>query len=191
LNTEIARIFRAKKDIREFDHLYRKYFPMINNFVFHRVGNEDVKNEIVSNVFFKAMKKLYMFRILDVNKVSFSSWLYRISLNEINQYFRNNKRNTKIKTMYEHNYVKPANDAEKSNLTFEEVRKYMLNLSIDEQNLITLRYFEKQSYQELSEIFKKTEGALKVKLHRALNKLRDLLSKEKKDEKPREYLIQY
>jgi len=187
LDTEISRIFKAKKDIREFDHLYKKYFPPINNFVYHRVNDEYVKNEIVSNVFFKAMKKLNMFRILDVNKVSFSSWLYRIAVNEINQYYRNNKREYKIQKMYEHNYIDPLAKSTKPAVTYEIVQKYLLNLPIDEQNLIALRYFEKRSYQELAEIYKKSEGALKVKLHRALKKLRNLMGKELLNEESREF----
>jgi RNA polymerase sigma-70 factor, ECF subfamily len=187
LDIEVTRIFKAKKDIREFDYLYRKYFPKINNFVFHRVCDEDVKNEIVSNVFFKAMKKLNMFRIFDVNKVTFSAWLYRIAVNEINQYFRNSKRHINLKNSYKHNYVEPVKD-EKQPINYEIVKNYMQNLSDTDQNLISLRYFEKQSYQELSEIFKKSEGALKVKLHRALNKLRDSMSKEFENEEAREYI---
>jgi RNA polymerase sigma-70 factor, ECF subfamily len=191
LDTEITRIFKAKKDIREFDYFYKKYFPRINNFVFHRVYDEDVKNEIVSNVFFKAMKKLNKFRIFDVNKVTFSSWLYRIAVNEINQYFRNNKRTQKIENMCKHNYLKSSEKEEIKSISFETVKDHMLNLPVDDQNLITLRYFEKLSYQELAEIFKKSEGALKVKLHRALNKLRDLLNKELIHEKSGKYIEQY
>ena len=187
MDIEVSRIFKAKKDIREFDYLYNKYCPMINNFVFHRVGDEDVKNEIVSNVFFKAMKKLSMFRIFDVNKASFSSWLYRIAVNEINQFYRNRKRSANLKNIYKHNYTKPDENQKASPINFEMVRNYMQYLPETDKNLITLRYFEKQSYQELSEIFKKSEGALKVKLHRALNKLRDAMSKELEHEEVREF----
>jgi DNA-directed RNA polymerase specialized sigma24 family protein len=58
LDTERNSIIRAKKDLQEFDYLYRKYYPIMNNFIFHRVNDEAVRNEIVSNVFFKAMKRL-------------------------------------------------------------------------------------------------------------------------------------
>lgn len=187
MDNEVSRIYKAKKDIKEFDYLYRKYFPKINNFVFHRVGDENVKNEIVSNVFFKAMRKLHMFRIYNLKKVSFSSWLYRIAVNEINQYYRNNKRNINLKRIYKHNYVKSDDSEKTSPITFEMVQNYLASLPESDKNLITLRYFEKQSYQELAEIFRKSEGALKVKLHRALKKLRDAMSKELKDEEAEAY----
>jgi RNA polymerase sigma-70 factor (ECF subfamily) len=128
-----------------------------------------------------------MFRIFDLYKVTFSSWLYRIAVNEINQYYRNNKRNINIEHLYKHNYVKSDPNEKPSPITFELVKNYLATLPESDQNLITLRYFEKQSYQELAEIFRKSEGALKVRLHRALNKLRDAMSKELKDEEAKEY----
>lgn len=180
MESEKSRILRAKKDIREFDYLYQKYFPKINNFVYHRTNNESIKNEIVSNVFFKAMNKLSMFRFIDPKRCSFSSWLFRIAVNEINQYFRNYKRENKIKEMYKINTINPVE--EKNELNFAIVKEKMKNLTTYEQNLITLRFFEKLSYKELKEIFKKNEGALKVKLHRTLKKLRDNLKKEYQNE---------
>jgi hypothetical protein len=40
LESEPKRILRAKKDLSEFDSLYREYFPKINNFVYHRVEDK-------------------------------------------------------------------------------------------------------------------------------------------------------
>jgi len=177
LESEKKRILRAKKDLKEFDFLYRKYFPKINNFVFHRVENEAIRNDIVSNVFFKAMKKLTLFRFIDSRKCSFSSWLFRIAVNEINQYYRNLTRENRIAEMSQ---VNPQTNSE---LDYELVKEKMKNLSFDEQNLIALRYFEKMKNAEIAEIFQKKEGAIKVQIHRAMNKLRSILEKEVESEK--------
>ena len=179
MDSERRIIARAKKDIREFDFLYRKYFPKINSFVYHRVIEDDqIKNEIISNVFFKAMNKLHLYRFLDSKKCSFSSWLYRIAVNEINQFYRNRKRNAKINQEYLINQVPVA----KSYPDFEIVRKKMKILTTEEQNLVTLRFFEKMKYREIAEILKKNENAVKVRMHRIINKLRDALQEEFKNE---------
>ncbi len=179
MNTEKDRIIKAKKNLREFDYLYRKYFPKINNFVFHRVTDESVRNEIVSNVFFKAMKRLSLFRFLDSKRCSFSSWLYRIAVNEVNQYYRNRKRDEKIREMHKLN-PEPISSNE---LNFEIVRKKIETFNLEEQNLIALRFFEKLSYKDIAEISKKKEGAVKVRIHRILNKLRESLKREIKNER--------
>ena len=177
MESEKRRILRAKKDLKDFDFLYRKYFPKINNFVFHRVESEAVRNDVVSNVFYKAMKKLSLFRFIDSRKCSFSSWLFRIAVNEINQYYRNLKRENRIAEM---SLVNPQTNSE---LDYEQVREKMRNLSYEEQNLIALKYFEKLKNAEIAEIYQKKEGAIKVQIHRTMNKLRSILMKEDESEK--------
>jgi len=174
LDQEREKVIQAKKDLKEFDYLYRKYFPKINNFVYHRVNNESDRHEIVSNVFFKAMKKLSLFRYLDSKNSSFSAWLYRIAVNEINQFYRNLKRGEKIVEMHEFNKVEGAD----MSINFELVQSKMKMFKQEDQNMIALKYFEKLSYKELGDIYKKSEGAMKVKMHRLLSKLRDSLEKE-------------
>ena len=86
--------------------------------------------------------------------------------------------------MYKKNY----NPDPSLKLDFEIVRAELKNLSNLEQNLITLKYFEKLSYKEIAEIYKKSEGALKVQVHRALKKLRTALYGEIENERPREQI---
>ena len=121
MDKEREKVIRAKSDLKEFDYLYRKYFPKINNFVFHRVNYESDRHEIVSNVFYRAMKKLNMFRYFDSRKSSFSAWLYRIAVNEINQFYRNQKRSEKIVQMYEFNKV----DGSDMGISFDLVKAKM------------------------------------------------------------------
>ena len=177
LESEKKRILRAKKDLKDFDFLYRKYFPKINNFVFHRVESEAIRNDVVSNVFYKAMNKLSFFRFIDSRKCSFSAWLYRIAVNEVNQYYRNLKRENRMIEM------SLANPQTNSELNYELVREKMKLLSSEDQNLIALKYFEKMKNAEIAAVFKKKEGAVKVQIHRAMNKLRSILMKEDESEK--------
>lgn len=179
MERERESVIRAKTDLKEFDYLYRKYFPKINNFVYHRVENESERQEIVSNVFFKALKKISLFRFLDSPKSSFSAWLYRIAVNEINQFYRNLKRSEKIVEMHRFNQV----EGTETGISYELVQAKMKMLKQEDQNLIALKYFEKLSYRELGEIYKKSEGAMKVKMHRLLNILRASLEKEIENER--------
>jgi RNA polymerase sigma-70 factor (ECF subfamily) len=171
---ERERVIRAKKDIREFDYLYEKYYPRINSFVYQRVPDESQRNEIVSNIFYKAMRKLGTFRFLDSRKSSFSSWLYRIAISEINQYFRNRQRDGKIVGKIKHQDTPNAEDFS-YDFTYEQVKEAMQKLSDKDQTIIVLRFFEKLKHQEIAEILQKKEGTVKVRLHRALNRLRENL----------------
>lgn len=175
---ENKRILRAKKDPKEFDYLYRKYFPMINNFVFHRVDDEAVRQEIVSNVFYKAMNKLTLFKILDARRCTFSSWLFRIAVNEINQYYREVKKRRKLGDVLQWEGL----PAPEEPLDFSAVKAVMTRLSQDEQNLLALRYFEKMKIKDIAQVMQKKESAIKVRLHRTLKKMRTMLEKEQTHE---------
>ena len=166
-------ILKAKKDLTAFGEVYEKYFPKINNFVYHRVNDDAARNDIVSNIFFKAMKNLPKYRFMNEEKCSFSSWLFRIAVNETNQHFRNEKRNNTMKNKL---FEKRSNEGDNLiDLDYEILKEAIKALPIHEQNLISLRFFEKMKHKEIAEILKKKEGTVKVQMHRTLEKLRDFL----------------
>ncbi len=171
--TEKELVRRARKDVGAFEELYQMYYPKINNFVYHRVQDEATRNEIVSNIFFKMMKNLPKFRFLNQRKSSFSSWLYRIAISEINQYFRDQQRERKIREMLVEHMNEDGNDM--FDINFETVQKAIHFLSSYEQSLISLKFFEKLKYKDVAEILKQKEGTVKVQMHRTLEKLRNIL----------------
>ncbi len=162
---------KAKKDINAFDELYKKYFPLINRFIYHKVSEEEVRRDIVSNVFFKAVKNLYKFKYL--YKGAFSGWLYRIAINEVTDYYRKNGRTKKLVQDVKLNQRSPL--SEDIEINYDNLRKGLKLLNEKDQNIIILRYFEKLSNQEIAQILGKKEGAVKVQVHRAMQKLKSIM----------------
>ena len=78
-------IKKAQKDPEIFSQLYDRYYPQIFGYVLKRVANLEVAQDITSETFFKALRKLWQFRW---QNISFSAWLYRIANNEIANYSR-------------------------------------------------------------------------------------------------------
>ena len=172
--TERELVLRAKKDISAFDQIYEMNFQKIFRFVMTRVNNRDIAEEIVSNVFYKAMSKLHMFRW---KSIPFSAWLYRIAANEISNYFRRQKRGGKIadRVMVEMEVEAPP---EEEPISYEFIHAYIKQLPEKDQDIVVLRYFEKLSFAEIAEITGKKENTLRVNLHRALKKLESLIPEE-------------
>lgn len=170
--TERELVLRAKKDISAFDQIYEMNFPKIFRYVMVRVNNRDVAEEVVSNVFYKAMSKIHMFRW---KSIPFSAWLYRIAANEISNYYRKEKRGGKIADK-----VKVEMDIpdEEEPLSYEFIHEFIQQLPTKDQEIVTLRYFEKLSFAEIADITGKKENTLRVNLHRALKKLESLIPKE-------------
>jgi len=166
----------AQKDPKAFAPLYDKYYVQIFRFVLKRLGNEQDASDVTSQVFVKAITsiKKYQFR-----GVPFTSWLHMVARNEMNLAFRSKKydRTVDVKTDHLHNI---ADEFEDDNAGLDDERLPMLlegisQLSLDEIELLEMRYFEKRPFKEVSEILEITESNAKVRMHRIIKKLKSLM----------------
>jgi len=180
LNEEKELIKQAQKDPEVFAKLYDEYYPKIFGYILKRVANFEIVQDIASETFFKALKKLWQFRW---RNISFSAWLYRIANNEIANYFRRNKyKPVSLDKVPEpiavHNPEAEILEAEqelKKYQDFLKIQEKISKLPIKYQEVITLRFFEKKKIKEICEILGKKEGTVKSLLHRGIEKLRSLL----------------
>lgn len=165
----------AKKDMRKFSPLYDKYYEQIFRYIYQRLNSKEIAFDITSQVFLKAMIKLKDYKH---KGVPFTSWLYRIAKSELNNEFIKDKKSRTINIKKDH--VKDLFDEIKERDNSEELKTLLISAleDLDENDLliIEMRYFEKRSFKEVGEIMEITENNAKVKLYRALDKLKALIS---------------
>jgi RNA polymerase sigma-70 factor (ECF subfamily) len=107
----------------------------------------------------------------------FSSWLYRIAINEINMFYRRSKK-SRVISLNERglkNIASESSDVDTEALM--ALKRSLLHLSPDELFLIELRFFEDKAFAEIGEILDITEANAKVRTYRALDKLRNIYAK--------------
>ncbi len=189
LNEEKELIKSAQKDPEVFARVYDYYYPKIFGYVLKRTANLEIAQDIVAETFFKALNKLWQFRW---RNISFSSWLYKIATNEINQYFRKGKyKSASLDELQEQGFepvflpnpeteMMEAQEKLKQHRDFLICQERISQLDIKYQEVITLRFFEQKQIKEISEILDKSEGTIKSLLHRGLEKLREAITKESK-----------
>lgn len=169
-------IVKAKSDPQAFRPLYEKYFKQIFLFILHRVGDKALTSDITSQVFLKALLNLKKF---DLRGLPFSAWLYRIALNECHDYFRKNSR-YRIVTIEDHS-VENLYEELTGSTREEDLRKQLPaileKLTVEELQLIELRFFEQRSFKEVAQIIGITENYAKVKVYRVLQKMKNLFLK--------------
>jgi RNA polymerase sigma-70 factor, ECF subfamily len=166
-------IREAQRDPKAFRVLYERYYKSIFRFVLHRVGDKELTADITSQVFLKALQKLQQFQF---KGFPFSSWLYRIAVNECNDFFRKSKRHRLVVLEEEH-----------AELLYEEMfGNEMLNelkarlplvmerLDIEEIQYIELRFLEERPFKEVAEIIGVSENYAKVKTYRVLDKMKKM-----------------
>ena len=173
LQREAKMIERAKQDPAAFEALYKIYHEQIFRYVYQRTANMDVTSDLVSQVFLKAMTNLktYTFR-----GVPFSSWLYRIAMSEMNQWFRDSQKQRVVSV--------PTDSLSGPELALDmdnqsDDARYALVVALralpsKDLELIEMRYFEQRSVKEIAEILDLSESNVKVRCHRAIKKLKTL-----------------
>ena len=183
LSEEKELVRQAQRAPDAFAKLYDQYYPKIFGYILRRTANLEAAQDLTSETFLNALRKLWQFRW---RNIPFSSWLYKIAANEINQYFRKAeyKKSISMEELEEQGFepVSP-NDPEselveaqeklKQHQDFLEIQEKIVRLPAKYQEVIALRFFEQKQIKEISEILGKKEGTIKSLLHRAVEKLRE------------------
>ncbi len=164
-------------DKEAFGQVYNVYYDKIFRFAFRRTSLQETAEDITSEVFVSAMKSIGRFKYKGNN--SFNAWIYRIANNKICDYFRKNYR---VKTIELEKAGQLEEKKEQSpdaifaaKTDREEINKNIAQLSEKDQQVVNLCFFEDMKAEEIAEIMESSIGAVYVRLHRALRKLRELM----------------
>jgi RNA polymerase sigma-70 factor (ECF subfamily) len=163
----------AQKNPESFRIIYEGYYKSIFRFVLHRVGDKEMTADLTSQVFLKALQKLNQFKF---KGFPFSSWLYRIAVNECNDYFRRTKRSRVVVLEEEHAEMLYEEMFGNEALADLEAKLPLIleRLSIEDIQYIELRFLEERPFKEVAEIIGVSENYAKVKTYRVLDKMKKL-----------------
>ena len=166
-------ISRAKDDPAEFAPLYHKYHEPVFRFIYRRMDSKDDAFDLSSQVFIKAIGNLKRYEHKDL---PFSSWLFRIAINEVNMFYRKSKSERCI-SLDEDGIKHMGDEMEEDNLApyHEKMLEKLSELDPEEMAYIQMRFFEKRSFREIADILSITENNAKVKTYRLLDKLKKLI----------------
>ncbi|MFQ5627165.1 MAG: RNA polymerase sigma factor [bacterium] len=179
--TEIEWIYAAQRDPAAFEHLFKVYYNDIFNYALRRTGHVEQARDITANTFLQALNHIDKFRWQGIR---FSSWLFRIATNELNQDYRKTKRlvrmTPEISRVFRDDTASDAAmlQAEEQlaqNQKFKQMHTALSTLKVKYQTVLTLRYFENKSLKEIAEILELSENTVKTHIRRGLMALREML----------------
>jgi RNA polymerase sigma-70 factor, ECF subfamily len=173
-DNEKKQIEDSKSNPQCFEPLYIKHYEQILKFVYRRIENLDDSREVTSIVFTKALTNISKYKD---HGFPFSSWLYRIAINEINQFYRDSNKMRVISIDEKGiNNIAEETGSQKDEL-ISTLKKALLYLSHEDSMLLELRYFENRPFSEVGQILEITETNAKVKTYRILDKLKTIYAK--------------
>lgn len=146
--------------------------------MYSRIQEKEITADVTSMVFVKALTNLKKYKF---KGFPFSSWLFRLAINECADHFRAEKkqRYVVLEDYYLADLVQEVNVEESQLSSWLDVLPEVLEtLPTRDLDLIELRFFQSKSFKEIAEILDLTEGNAKTRTYRILEKL-----KKKFDEK--------
>ena len=162
-----------------FETVYEKNFSYIYNFVYTQLLHRERTEDLVSDIFFKAMEHYDSF---DPSRASAKTWLANIARNTVIDEFRKSGKRQFVSLDDEESFIEPSYEDEYSIFTDEtqkEVHQILQQLSPAERDLLGMIYFEHMKNEEVAAVLGINAKAVSERHRRLLVKCRKIAEKLK------------
>lgn len=171
-------IFRIRKGDQEaFREIYKIFYNKIYKFVFFRVPNKQIAEDILQESFLITWNDYLKNKEKKI--VSIQALIYKIARNLVNTYYRKNSKVyvdiEKIEyKLGDENILLDLDQEVDIKIDIKKLNKDLNKLSDHYKEIIELRYFDQLSLREIAKILNKTENNVSALLHRALKKIKKI-----------------
>ncbi|AQT70186.1 RNA polymerase sigma factor SigX [Anaerohalosphaera lusitana] len=163
---------QARTDAPALGRLYDRYHRPIYRFCMHRVNCRTAAEDIASTAWLAVARQIRTFD--GTTETEFRRWLYAIAINQVNTYFRK-KNSSKRRLKIVAQTAPDTADEPAVEQDFSAVHSAICQLKPICQTIVTLRFFEDMSFEEIAAIVGKRTATVRVMLHRSLKKLNRIL----------------
>jgi len=176
-------------DQKAYADLMQRYKDSIYFMVLKMVNNREDAMDLTVETFAKAFEKLEKYQ----PEFAFSTWLFRVATNNCIDFIRKKKLNTmsiygmtnddgeEKQLEIKSDVLNPEESSIKKQQT-QELRLLIESLPSRYRNLITLRYFDELSYEEIALQLDLPLGTVKAQLFRARFLLGNIINRVKRDD---------
>lgn len=159
-------------DLNAFTQLVHRYRDQHMRFAVRMLGNRLDADEALQSAWLRA------FRHLDrcADRGRFGAWVYAIVANECRSTaFRRSRRERRF-VVHESALASVAvDDGADGRAAREEIERALAELPPDQREAFVLKHVEQMSYEEMAEVTGVGVSALKMRVKRACDRLRELL----------------
>jgi RNA polymerase sigma-70 factor (TIGR02952 family) len=162
-------------DAEAFGQLYDHYVTMVHRYLYHRVADRALAEDLTSETFVRALRRIdsLSFQGRDVG-----AWLVTIARNLVLDHVKSSRYRLEVTTADMRDADRATDgpeDAVVQQLTNEQLLSCIRQLGGEQQECISLRFLQGLSVSETAAVMGKKDGAIKALQHRAVRRLARLL----------------
>ncbi len=171
-----ATIARAREGHPQaIDDLHAVYAPRIRQYCYVRLGDRQAAEDSAQEVFINIWKALPTMEYQ--GERAFIGWMYTIAYHVVVSYIRRRKHRLHLSLTPDIQLIDgKSSDLARTICDREALRHALTQLTGDQLQVITLRFFGGLSTAEVAEALNRTDGAIKLLQHRAIKRLQQLLA---------------
>ncbi len=152
--------------------LFEYWSPLLFRFFMLRIAHKGKAEDLVQDVFLKLISRIDTF---DTSVGNFTAWFWQVAKNTLKDYYREKKEGTFSDVFPDGIDIADDRPVLETSLRVQEVLRVLSRFSEEEQETFSLRCVSGLSYKEIAAITARSEGALRVEVHRLTQKLKKLL----------------
>ncbi len=175
LDRDRSLVEAARRDPREFEPLYRKYLAQVYSYAYYELGDHHEAEDATEKTFLRALAAMPRFeeraRPADGEGAStFRVWLFQIARNVVANRRRERRRHPETGLESAELVADTADVAGAAARNDEAAAAWaaVRRLPADRRRAVVLRFVDEMSTAEIAGILGRSEGAVRVLLHRAL-----------------------
>ncbi len=162
-------------DGEAFGQLYDAYSDTVYRYIYYRVSNKQLAEDLTSETFLRALRRISTFTWQGRD---FGAWLVTIARNLVADHFKSSRYRLEVPTgeMLDSDQTESSpEDSVLAYLSNKTLLDAVCQLNSQQQECVTLRFLHGLSVAETAKIMGKNDGAIKTLQYRAIRTLARLL----------------
>ena len=155
----------------EFTKIYKENIDKIYRFVYLKVDSQESAEDITSKVFLRFWETYKRDKSID----NIRAFLYKVANNAVVDHYRDKSRTNIVSSDVVARFADTRTNLYDKSVLASDIESIKLNiqkLKKDYQDIIIWHYLDDMSIKEIAVLTGKSEGNIRVMVHRGLNELR-------------------
>jgi RNA polymerase sigma factor (sigma-70 family) len=158
-------------DLDKLGLLFERYKKPLYGFFYGLTRQQELSEDLVQNTFLRILKYRHLFR----GEGDFRAWIFHIARNVNHDHHRKNK--IKVKEDIDHWQDRIGHQENRATEMQHDEENHLLVMAMnrlpeEKREVLLLSKFQDKKYSEIGQVLGCSEGAVKVKVFRALQELK-------------------